>query len=416
MLSPGSKGWISKYFDLVDKGTLWIRVEDYSGLSSLKQIHLTLKRSGLVFGHPTRAIFGHKLDASKWTQNEKLKVLLFEALLFVHLRTGGELNKDAFVNRLMAFYGTHHNGSSLSKALSFLMKASPEEQLEKLLTKRLDIKLNLLENKFWVNSLSNTFVYLDVILFYDFITSESEDAINQYSDFAQNALTAITLSAYADGEINHQEKDIFNVFLASANLSDEQRDLARDKFKKGASLDDLDAFVHHHWLLKRFLLDISTMTVFSNMETDNAEYRFIDQLRKYLDISEEDADQAMMFVEKFIVQNGKDTDFLRNGPSYEKAYDNFSGRWKKILGRNKDKLSTELKESKELVVLMKKSMSEELSSEEKAKVKDQLKDILKSMPTVAIFMIPGGSILLPMMLKIIPDLLPSAFQENKIED
>ena len=30
-------------------------------------------------------------------------------------------------------------------------------------------------------------------------------------------------------------------------------------------------------------------------------------------------------------------------------------------------------------------------------------------------MLPGGSLLLPIVLKIIPDLIPSAFQENKID-
>ena len=37
------------------------------------------------------------------------------------------------------------------------------------------------------------------------------------------------------------------------------------------------------------------------------------------------------------------------------------------------------------------------------------------MPTLAIFMLPGGALLLPLVLKIIPDLIPSAFRDNEIE-
>ena len=48
-------------------------------------------------------------------------------------------------------------------------------------------------------------------------------------------------------------------------------------------------------------------------------------------------------------------------------------------------------------------------------MKSQFKDVLKSVPSLAIFMIPGGAILLPLVLKIIPDLLPSAFKENQID-
>ena len=42
-------------------------------------------------------------------------------------------------------------------------------------------------------------------------------------------------------------------------------------------------------------------------------------------------------------------------------------------------------------------------------------DILKSMPSMAIFMLPGGALLLPIILKIVPDLLPSSFKDNEIE-
>jgi hypothetical protein len=37
------------------------------------------------------------------------------------------------------------------------------------------------------------------------------------------------------------------------------------------------------------------------------------------------------------------------------------------------------------------------------------------MPSIAIFLIPGGSLLLPLILKIVPDMLPSSFQDNEIE-
>jgi len=33
---------------------------------------------------------------------------------------------------------------------------------------------------------------------------------------------------------------------------------------------------------------------------------------------------------------------------------------------------------------------------------------------LAIFLIPGGSLLLPIFLKFVPGLLPSAFQDNKV--
>ena len=86
------------------------------------------------------------------------------------------------------------------------------------------------------------------------------------------------------------------------------------------------------------------------------------------------------------------------------------------MGRNKDKLALEVKQSKELVYLIRKSTTKELTKEEKELVKTQFKDIVRSMPSLAIFMLPGGAFLLPLVLKIIPDLIPSAFRDNEVED
>jgi hypothetical protein len=99
----------------------------------------------------------------------------------------------------------------------------------------------------------------------------------------------------------------------------------------------------------------------------------------------------------------------------EKVYGSLSKRWVKILGRNKDKLAAELKQSKELVSLIRKSTTTDLTPEEKETVKEQFKDLVKTMPSLAIFLLPGGALLLPLVLKVIPDLMPSAFRDNEVE-
>ena len=85
---------------------------------------------------------------------------------------------------------------------------------------------------------------------------------------------------------------------------------------------------------------------------------------------------------------------------------------KEAIQKNKKRLVKELKESKELVFLLRKSMTSSLSSEEKEKVKTQLLDICKAIPAFTVFMLPGGALLLPLLIKLIPDILPSAFRED----
>jgi|TARA_B110000908_G_scaffold12496_1_gene14529 hypothetical protein len=85
---------------------------------------------------------------------------------------------------------------------------------------------------------------------------------------------------------------------------------------------------------------------------------------------------------------------------------------KGLLNKNKARFLKELAESREVVYLLQKSRKTTLTEVEKTKVKEQLLDICKAIPSFAIFMLPGGALLLPLLIKLIPDILPSAFRED----
>ena len=75
-----------------------------------------------------------------------------------------------------------------------------------------------------------------------------------------------------------------------------------------------------------------------------------------------------------------------------------------------------MRQSKDLMLLISKSTHSDLSKEEQKQMQAQLLDTLKAIPSLAIFMLPGGAILLPLFAKLIPNLLPSAFDDNRIDD
>ena len=85
---------------------------------------------------------------------------------------------------------------------------------------------------------------------------------------------------------------------------------------------------------------------------------------------------------------------------------------KALLQRNKKRLYKELQQSKEAMALIRKSTHTSLDNEEKEKIKVQLLDIFKAIPAFAIFLLPGGALLLPLVIKLIPDIMPSAFRED----
>lgn len=417
MLSPGAKGWINKYFDLVEKEVINLTIDRPPELRKLHFMHLTLGESGITFGYPIDLIFAKELETREWTTREKLKLLLFEAQLFVYLQIHLDepFNKDAFLNKLYAFYH-YHNASSIKKLLKMFSRPNREERIEEVLRDRTSIESNYFENKWWVNTLSNAFIYLDVILFDDYVHWHREEAIKNYSSYAKNALIALTLSAYSDGLVEKHEKKLFDVYLASANLDDESRDLVKSKFINGASFNDFSLYIPNHWLLKRFLFDLSALNIFSHQELIDKETKFLEELAVNLEVKEEEMEESFGMIENFVLKAQDKAEFLRNNSSYEKVYRSLIGRWTKVLERNKDRIAEELKESKELVTLVNKSRKKELTLKEKEAVKKQFKDIVRSIPALAIFMIPGGTLLLPIVLKVIPDLIPSAFRENELDD
>lgn len=415
ILSPGSSGWISKYADLIERGDLIVSIEKPKELSLEHFSHLHLAQSGIVFGFPTDLLFAHSFEEDTWTSQEKLKLLLFESHLFVFTLNGGDPNQDfdLFISSLLSFYGKH-NSPAIRKMMRFFVRETPEEKVEYILEKRTDIRVNLFDNALWINYLSNSFVYLDVILFHEFLRTKKTIVESNYEELALDVLKTIVLSGYSDGEMQSHEKAMFEVFLASANLDEERKKKALTFVKNGVSLMEMSSVHTHSWMFKRFLIDIAVLTLYTNHEALSTEKQFLARFCDYLHVPLIELDETIVGIEQFVLNHSDKISFLQNKNSVEHLYTNISNRWIKILGRNKDKLATELKQSKELVLLIKKSAKEELTKEEKEKVKSQFLDIVKTMPAIAIFLLPGGTILLPLVLKIIPTLVPSAFRDNEI--
>src|SRR5262249_53845605 len=78
---------------------------------------------------------------------------------------------------------------------------------------------------------------------------------------------------------------------------------------------------------------------------------------------------------------------------------------------NIDRLLQEIRETGELAELLgKASVGTTLTPAERVKVREQLIDLAKTIPAVAVFAAPGGLLSLPILIKPLPfNLLPSSF-------
>ena len=87
---------------------------------------------------------------------------------------------------------------------------------------------------------------------------------------------------------------------------------------------------------------------------------------------------------------------------------------RRILRENSDKVLQEFIESEKMLeILWKYSKREPVTAKERRFALSQMKDLIRIVPAFAIFLLPGGALLLPLIARAIPwRMLPSAFSEK----
>jgi hypothetical protein len=90
-----------------------------------------------------------------------------------------------------------------------------------------------------------------------------------------------------------------------------------------------------------------------------------------------------------------------------------TGQVERVVRDNLQALLVEVRETGQLMQLLLKATREELTTEESALARDQLLDICKTIPSLALLAAPGGSVLVAVLIKTLPfSLLPSAFTDQ----
>jgi hypothetical protein len=411
--SPGAKNWVPKYFDLEEKGIISF-TSDLKNDLDVDPLRLLINKTGLLYGSCNQFIYAKSIDSSRFTKDEQLKLLLFETLVYVYKSQFEKFEKANFLAWLEKFY-QGAEPSQFSHWMSFFSEKSKEAKIEKILGDRVKVKSTIFGSNYWLNHLSNSFVFLDVLLFQRFLQNETNSFFESYEPIASTTINSLAYATYFDNQVEEKEQRMLWHFLASADLEKEEKQKCEKNILEGVSQVDLDLTNINDLEIKLAVYELAIFVTKGTHFLSEQEEQKIINFGKLLGLSENDIQVSFMLCNSFLLENGEEISLLKSESNTLFVYRAFTKRWFRILGRNKDKLVQELKESKELISLIQKSTKEELSKEEKELVKSQFMDILKTMPSMAIFLLPGGGLLLPLILKIVPDLLPSSFKENDVE-
>lgn len=400
MMDLNQKGWLKTYLDHLE---LPKEIKEISE----REAYEMFQSSGLFYGVPISYFKHSNFHVPEEKSSLKAKLILIDAYLNLNK---GDLKHIEVLQQLYIFISNEE-----SKASKFHLK-----KLEKRIEEQLEIK-GTWYNQFWLNQLQNALIFIDVYLFHQFLehdlTLSSVHAKKEQINF--QLLQLLICAIVQDGVMDEQEEKLYEYFEKSAHLPKWYRKKLKQEMEEGISLESIDfSVLNESWILGRFCIELVLILFQIDGHYDVEERKFTLKLMKLLHLKEEDLQEAYENTQMFLFNYWDELPYRKGNFHFAKVYESYQLKVLKSIKENKESIIKEVQQSKELMALLRKSRKGPLSKREKIVMKEQLQDLAKTLPAIGLFILPGGSILFPLLLKIIPKqaLLPSAFIDKDLED
>jgi hypothetical protein len=400
-VNPSASDWIPKYLHILEQNSKEIDFPD------AEDFYAALKRTGFIYGVSLDAIPKESISSLNLTREEFTKVNLFHALLYTHHNFSGNKDNDSAIANIINFY------DEMDKAKTgFLQKLtlspSLSQKLEKMLAARLQ-ETNTFLDKGVTGILTFALLFVDVLAFRYALTKPK--TFKKYAEQVESTvITACYLALNSKKKKNKYDDLLIDLFQSSVYSFSSHPSAKKISLK---NLPHLKTATH---LEKRYILDICTITVWDDHTMDEDEFSFLKDLTSFLGLSETHLSKSLEDLSEFMSEHKTSVKLFEYANPVKLFYKQSTATVKLLILRNKKRFQKELEESGELLVLLTQSTLRELTDEEKNKVKQQLLDICKTVPSLTVFLLPGGTVLLPILIKFIPKLLPSSFRENRIDN
>lgn len=389
-MNPSANGWIKKLLNGVSD-TMYSQTETTEFYNKLKQ-------AGFIYGSNVKVV----LDIVKpfdFTEEEHCKINLLLTYYFIYKK---EQSKEDFIDNLIRYYEAISD-----QKRSFFQELFGDKKsatlLENIIHKRIHIDDNFISKSFNY-FLINALLFVDILGYHRFL--KAEKGIKNYVNTLEAALETIVFSVIeAKSKKTEYDHNLIKLF----------QDSIRHKSSELLSYDRAVTFIKTP-LEKLYIIDLVCMASWTDKIIDKDERNFLNRLKTDLSLNDKNIIKSVADINTFYEKHKEDVSFLSSKNLAQSFYDNSSKIVSKLITRNSKRLITELSESKEAMTLLAQSTQRNLTEDEQKKIQSQLLDIFKSIPSLAIFMLPGGMLLLPLFVKFIPKMLPSAFDENRIDE
>ncbi|MEL1242280.1 LETM1-related biofilm-associated protein [Flavobacterium flavipallidum] len=395
MINPSAPGWIDKFFIKQDfkKEHLFLETDTF---------YKKTRATGFIYGHIISFESPVAIETKGWVQNEIPKVALLNTLYNIFGLTTQEVDTNVFIKKCLDFYDDMHpQGFDLFKKI--LPNGAPALNLEKIIDTRVQTNVDII-NKNFSHIVTNALLFIDILAFRQYLIN-GRIPEKYLKKLEEAVISVVTLALKIKTNKSNYDDLLIKLFEASVRYS---------KFSKIniKNIDELKLDYFSSDLETYYLLDMAGMAMWSDGEIENEEIYFLHKLAENLKIPTDFVLESIKNTDAFITKYQKEIPYFNYSNPVKHFYDQTTQSVFTLMTRNKNRLIKEIVQSKELMILLAHSTRRDLDEKEKKKVKKQLLDICKTIPSLTIFLLPGGSLLLPILIKFIPTLLPSAFNEN----
>ena len=403
MINPSANGWIDKFFS---KQKTFL----FSNEENLNTFYKKVRETGFIYGHIVSFDTSDPIDTESWVGNEVSKVALLNTLFGIYVLSSNDAKTENFIAKAVAFYNEMNpEGFNLFKKV--LPESSPSLNLEKIIDSRVQTNIDIISKNF-SHILTNALLFIDILAFHQYLIQGAipekylkkiEEAIINIVSLALK--TKSNKSKYDDLLIRLFESSVRYTKFSKVNIQ-----------SRNFGMEELELNYFTNELEKNYLIDMAGMALWSDGIIEKNEAYFLHKLAELIAVSDDFVTESMAKTNKFITNYKDEIPYFNYSNPVKHFYDQTTQTVTKLITRNKNRLAKEIFQSKELMLLLAISTRRDLDEIEKKKVKKQLLDICKTVPSLTIFLLPGGSLLLPILIKFIPRLLPSAFNENLEEN
>ena len=199
-------------------------------------------------------------------------------------------------------------------------------------------------------------------------------------------------------------------------LGDQTREFARRAFDKPVAHKRLTAGIRSRDM-KRFILEQTLLASLVDGRRSPREVEWTRSLGAQLGFTPENIRALELEVAEFYSQHRGVVDVFSLSGGAERMGEEWVDEMSTSVKKNYRALLKEIRETGELSrLLARAARGQKLTREEKAAMREQLIDVAKAVPALAIFAAPGGVLLLLALAKVLPfDLLPSSFRDEPDE-